>query len=110
MFFKEENRRTAFRQGEATNKVRVHCATDGFRLDMPFRSINVKLSIFKSFCQAFFKKLAPVHRAERWSLSAESEIPPILPKRHERVNFSGAERGETHKWGFPLTEIKVTLC
>ena len=23
-------------------------------------------------------------------------------KRHERVNFGAAERGKTHKWGFPL--------
>ena len=32
--------------------------------------------------------------------------PPIVQKRHERVNFGEAERGKTHKWGFSLSYVK----
>ena len=50
--------------------------------------------MIESFCVAFFKKRPPIQRAERWSPSAEGEIPKpsIAP---ERVNFGNAERGET---------------
>ena len=96
-----------FSEEENTSDTYVPTVFDLICLSVSERS---SYPLLKVFAKLFFKKLAPVHRAERWSLSAESETPLFPPKRHERVNFSGAERGETHKWGFPLTEMKVTLC
>ena len=35
--------------------------------------------------------------------------PPIVRKRHERVNFAKGKRGKTHKWGFSLVSHKCNF-
>jgi len=49
--------------------------------------------LIESFAQAFSK--ACRSRRDRRSPVATGETPLILPKRHERVNFGEAERGNT---------------
>jgi len=39
-----------------------------------FQKLLEKKKLIESFCQAFFKKLAPIQRAERWSPFANGEI------------------------------------
>ena len=35
--------------------------------------------------------------------------PPIVRKRHERVNFAKGKRGKTHKWGVSLVSHKCNF-
>ena len=55
----------------------------------------------KVFAELFSKSSRPSN-ARSVGRASQGAKHLVVRKRHERVNFGVAERGETHKWGFPL--------
>jgi hypothetical protein len=79
------------------------CSIEKF-LRRIFETKPATLCLIESFCAAFFKKLPPIQRAERWSPSAEGETPKpsIAPERGIFKPQGGLKRGKPQV-GFPLS-------